>query len=105
MIGMPIEPTTAVGTVGSLCAPTERASNGLVYGFDDGGRSFRAFLRPRVHHRAAAFGLGLAISGDGRTLAVGAPGEDSAALGVDGDQNDHSLPNAGAVYLFQDMAP
>ncbi len=56
-------------------------------------------------HRNARFGRGLAISGDGRTLAVGAPGEDSAALGVDGDPNDHSAPNAGAVYLFQDGLP
>ncbi|MBL8613243.1 MAG: hypothetical protein JNL38_38235 [Myxococcales bacterium] len=105
VVGMPVEPTTAVGTAGSLCAPTEGASNGLVYAFADEGRSFKAFLRPRVHHRGAAFGLGLAISGDGRTLAVGAPGEDCAALGVDGDQTDHSLPNAGAVYLFKDVRP
>lgn len=105
MVGEATDPTTAVGTGGNLCAPIEGWSNGAVYGFGDDGRSFQAFLRPRVYHRHAAFGLGLAISGDGRTLAVGAPGEDSAALGFDGDQNDHSLPNAGAVYLFQDMSP
>lgn len=105
IVAVASDPTTAVGTAGSLCAPTERTGNGVVYGFADDGRSFQAALRPAVHHQSAAFGVGLAISADGRTLAVGAPGEDSAALGVDGDQNDHSLPNAGAVYLFQDGSP
>jgi hypothetical protein len=105
MVGEASDPTTAVGTAGSLCAPTDGARNGAVHGFADDGRSFQAFLRPRVHHPNARFGSALAISGDGRTLAVGAPGEDSAALGVDGDPNDHSAPNAGAVYLFQDGPP
>lgn len=105
MVGEASDPTTAVGTAGSLCAPTDGARNGAVHGFADDGRSFQAFLRPSVHHPNARFGSALAISGDGRTLAVGAPGEDSAALGVDGDPNDHSAPNAGAVYLFQDGLP
>jgi len=105
VVGETSDPTTAVGTSGNLCAPIEGADNGAVYAFGDDGRSFQAFLRPSVHHRNARFGRGLAISGHGRTLAVGAPGEDSAALGVDGDPNDHSAPNAGAVYLFQDGSP
>ncbi|HEX7037557.1 MAG TPA: cadherin-like beta sandwich domain-containing protein [Pseudomonadales bacterium] len=45
-----------------------------------------------------AFGASVAISGD--TLAVGAPGEASAASGIDGDQDDDSLSDAGAVYVF-----
>jgi hypothetical protein len=32
---------------------------------------------------------------------VGAPGEGSAATGVDGDQADDSAFWAGAVYLFR----
>ena len=47
-----------------------------------------------------AFGHDLALSGNGLTLAVGAPGEDSAARGIDGDQADESLQSAGAVYLY-----
>jgi hypothetical protein len=46
------------------------------------------------------FGDSVALSGDGRTLAVGAREEDSAATGVDGDQTDNSAENAGAVYLY-----
>jgi hypothetical protein len=45
-------------------------------------------------------GHGVALSGDGNTLAVGAPYESSAAKGVNGNQNDNSLYSAGAVYVF-----
>lgn len=46
------------------------------------------------------FGGGIALSADGRTLAVGAPGEDSAATGVNGNQADGSASGSGAVYVF-----
>jgi len=46
------------------------------------------------------FGLSLALSGDGNTMAVGAPSEDSAASGINGDQANDSAQSAGAVYVF-----
>ena len=45
------------------------------------------------------FGI-VALSGDGATLAVGAPTESSAATGIDGNQADQSALNSGAVYVF-----
>lgn len=45
------------------------------------------------------FGVSVAISGD--TVVVGAPGEASAATGVNGDENDNSAPGAGAAYVFE----
>jgi hypothetical protein len=45
------------------------------------------------------FGVWAAISGD--TIAIAAPREDSNATGVNGDQNNNSAPNSGAVYVFQ----
>ena len=41
-------------------------------------------------------GWGVAISGDGTTLAVGAPHESSGAKGVNGNQNDNSMYGSGA---------
>ena len=41
-----------------------------------------------------------AVSMDGDTLVVGAPGEDSQALGIGGDQTDNSNADSGAVYVF-----
>jgi len=46
------------------------------------------------------FGTLVSLSGDGNTLAVGAPGEDSNATGIDGNQADNSASHAGAVYVF-----
>src|SRR6266699_400602 len=66
-----------------------------------------AFLKASNPHMGDRFGDGgpldghaVALSGDGNTLAVGAPSESSAARGVDGNQNDTSLYGAGAVYIF-----
>ncbi|MCX6875207.1 MAG: choice-of-anchor D domain-containing protein [Verrucomicrobia bacterium] len=44
------------------------------------------------------FGLEVAVSGD--TVVIGAPYEDSAASGVNGNQNDNSAWYAGATYVF-----
>ncbi len=52
---------------------------------------------PREFHQ---FGSSVALSVDGSTLAVGAYGEDSGAVGIDGDQLDTSAPDSGAVYVF-----
>ncbi len=46
------------------------------------------------------FGSSVALSRDGRTMAVGARGEDSSAKGIDGNQSDNSVKEAGAVYVF-----
>jgi trimeric autotransporter adhesin len=46
------------------------------------------------------FGWSLTVSGDGQTLAVGAPAEDSKAIGINGDQTNNESSNSGAVYVF-----
>jgi hypothetical protein len=46
------------------------------------------------------FGVSLALSDDGNTMAVGALTEDSASPGINGDQTDNSASSAGAVYVF-----
>lgn len=45
------------------------------------------------------FGTSVALGDD--VLAVGASGEDSAARRVNGDENDDSAPESGAVYVFR----
>lgn len=46
------------------------------------------------------FGYSVSLSSDGLRLAVGAPTEDSSAIGVGGDQTDNSAADSGAVYVF-----
>jgi trimeric autotransporter adhesin len=45
-------------------------------------------------------GQGVAISADGTTLAVGAPHEGGGASGINGNQRDNAVFDAGAVYVF-----
>ena len=49
------------------------------------------------------FGNSVALSGDGNTLAVGAPNEDSGTTGINTTPNE-AAPNAGAVYVFARIA-
>ena len=75
---------------------------GAVYVFTriSGTWSQQAYLKASNTDAADRFGYSVALSGDGDTLAVGAMSEDSAATGIDGDQDDDSIDNAGAAYIF-----
>ncbi|MBZ5659303.1 MAG: FG-GAP repeat protein [Acidobacteriia bacterium] len=77
-------------------------SAGAVYVFVRNGSSWvqQAYVKASNSKAKDQFGSSLALSNDGNTLAVGAVGEASSATGVNGDQNDTSMPGAGAVYVF-----
>ncbi|TVZ41388.1 FG-GAP repeat protein [Alteromonadaceae bacterium 2753L.S.0a.02] len=45
------------------------------------------------------FGI-VAMSADAKTIAVGAPAEDSSSLGVNRDDGDNSMSGSGAVYVY-----
>lgn len=62
--------------------------------------SQRAYIRPSSTEDRDSFGLSVALDGSGEILAVGAPFEDSAATGIDGDQDDNTAIAAGAVYVY-----
>jgi hypothetical protein len=59
-----------------------------------------AYIKASNTGSSDRFGASVALSADGLTLAVGAPGESSAATGINGDQSDNSALSAGAVYVF-----
>ena len=76
--------------------------SGAVYVFSRTGTTWSqdAYIKASNTGEADQFGFTLALSDDGRTLAVGAPGESSAASGIDGNESDNSAVAAGAVYVF-----
>ncbi len=47
------------------------------------------------------FGSRVALSGDGRVVAIGVPRDDSGQVGVASDGTDRSTPAAGSVYIFE----
>ncbi|MDH5669441.1 MAG: FG-GAP repeat protein, partial [Nitrospira sp.] len=89
--GSPNNGTTTDGATGA----------GAVYAFINpgGGWSQQAYVKAPNAESGDTFGGSVAISGD--TLVVGAIGEESTATGVGGNQDDNSLVNAGAVYVFR----
>jgi hypothetical protein len=75
---------------------------GAVYLFTRTGTTWtqRAYVKGANTEAFDEFGSSVALSRDGRTLVVGARGEDSGASGVNGNQADNSVDEAGAVYVF-----
>ena len=60
--------------------------------------SQQAYIKASNTDEYDRFGTSVALSGS--TLAVGATNEESSATGVNGNQDDNSKPDSGAVYLF-----
>lgn len=74
---------------------------GAVYVFARDGAGMwlqQAYIKASNAETDDRFGESIALSGT--TLVVGAFGEASAASGIDGDETDNSLSQAGAVYVF-----
>lgn len=76
--------------------------SGAVYVFTRSGSTWtqQAYVKASNTGGGDNFGEGIALSSDGNTLAVGAPGEWSNATGIDGNQADNSAASAGAAYVF-----
>jgi hypothetical protein len=105
-VGALFESSSATGVNGDAAAQADdSASNsGAAYVFTrtNGVWSQQAYLKASNTGSGDEFGSSIALSGD--TLAVGAPAEDSARGGVNGDataQADNSAVDSGAVYVFR----
>jgi uncharacterized protein (TIGR03437 family) len=99
LIGAPGEDGRATGVNGDQADNGIRDS-GAVYVFQRSGTTWsqQAYLKASNTGPDDRFGWAVAI--DGETAVVGAWAEDSAATGVNGNQMDNSLIDAGAAYVF-----
>lgn len=100
-VGARREDSSATGVSGD--ESDENAGNsGAVYLFARAADTWLASTYVKASNTGAAdnFGRAVALSSDGRTLAVGATGESSGSIGIGGDQNDGSASISGAVYLY-----
>ena len=101
-VGAPLESGASQGVGGDESSSASFAS-GAVYLFSDSGFgawSQRAYVKQSNTRVDSFFGSTVALSEDAQLLVVGAPGESGNATGIGGDQNDASLPMAGAVFLY-----
>ncbi len=101
-VGAPDEDSAATGIEGNQ-ADNAAGSSGAIYLFERSGATWDRTTYVKASNTGVgdAFGSGVAMSFDGTTLAVSACSEDSAAVGIDGNQHDDSAWSSGAVYLFR----
>lgn len=101
-VGAPSESSAATG-VGGNQTNNRMDGAGAVYVFvrTDTTWEQQAYVKASNPGEINEFGGDVSLSADGGTLAVGAEGEQSAATGIDGDQDDESVNGAGAVYVFR----
>jgi hypothetical protein len=100
-VGAPHESSAARGINGNAGDNSLYASGAVsVFVRRNGAWAQQAYVKASNAGQSDLFGMNVALSADGNTLAVAAPWESSAATGINGNQNDDSLPQAGAAYVF-----
>lgn len=99
-VGAPFEQSRATGVDGDQ-TDNGFLSSGAVYVFRRSGTIWRqeAYIKASNTGNGDDFGSSVALSND--LLAVGAPLENSAATGINGDQTSNAAGNSGAVYVFR----
>ncbi len=99
VIGADYESSNATGVDGDGTNNSANSS-GAAYVFVRSGTTWsqQAYLKASNTELGDSFGYSVAISGD--TIVVGAPNEDSADTGVNGDQDDNTASGSGAAYVF-----
>lgn len=102
-IGAPDEGSAAIG-VNGLQTDNTASGAGAVYVFDRSGSSWSqsAYLKASNTDSDDNFGFDVALSGDAKTLIVGAPGEDANASGINANDASNTLSNSGAAYVFKE---
>jgi FG-GAP repeat len=77
-------------------------STGAAYVFVRNGTTWtqQAFIKATNTRLNDQFGWALSLSRDGNTLAVGSHFEDSGSSGLNGNQEDASSEDSGAVYVY-----
>jgi len=100
-VGAAGEDGSAAGVGGSVDNVSSNSGAVFLYARNGNAWSLEAYVKASNTDVGDFFGSDVALSGDGATLAVGAPFEASQSIGsLNGDQTDNSLMQSGAVYLF-----
>jgi hypothetical protein len=99
VVGAWAEDSNATGINGNQ-ADNSASLAGAAYVFVRNGTTWtqQAYLKASNTGADDNFGTSVAASGD--TVVVGAPQEDSSAVGINGNQTDNTASQSGAVYVF-----
>ncbi len=106
VVGAPGEASARTGVTAGIVDETTAGNAapgaGAVYVYTRTGATWtqQAYIKASNPGAGDQFGTSVALSSDGITVAVSAPGEDSSVTGIDGDQTDNTAADAGAVYVY-----
>jgi hypothetical protein len=104
-VGAPFEGSAltgvTAGTVSEAMTGNGAPFSGAVYVFarNAGSWSQQAYVKASNTGGSDMFGSSVSLSGDGNTLAAGAPGEASSSTGIDSTP-DEAAAGAGAAYVY-----
>lgn len=100
-IAAPGESSAAEGVSGTELDNTE-VDSGAVYVYEDLGSGYEQvkYVKAPNTDSGDAFGEYLSLDGDGETLAIGAPNEQSSSALFENIQSSNSEIEAGAAYLY-----
>jgi len=101
-VGARLEESNATG-IGGDQSNNALTYSGAVYVYENNGGSWsqQAYIKASNADAFDFFGSDLNLQSD--FLIVGAYAENSATVGVDGNQSDNSASSAGAAYVFERM--
>lgn len=99
VVGAPGESSSA-NIINGDESDNSASNSGAAYVFTRTGDVWtqEAYLKASNAEAGDSFGISVAISGD--TIVIGADGESSSALGINGDESDNSALLSGAAYVF-----
>ena len=107
-VGAPGEASSTNGISTTAAASDNAFSNaGASYVFTrdtNNAWTQQAYIKTSNPDPGDNFGEAVSLSADGNTLSVGAPGEDSIANTIDGDDTDDTALQAGAAFVFSRTA-
>ncbi len=100
-VGAEGEGSNATGINGNE-ADNSAGNSGAVYIYikTNAGWVQDAYIKASNTDISDVFGASVSLSANGTMLAVGAPWEDSNAIGINGNETDNSIDKSGAVYIF-----
>lgn len=95
------EASNGVGVNSGSQADDSATSSGAAYVYLRDGVTWTQHAYVKASNSDAYDNLGFDVAVDGDTLVVGAHYERSGATGIDGNQDDDLVDEAGAVYVFR----
>jgi trimeric autotransporter adhesin len=99
-VGAVLEDSNAVGVDGDQ-GDDSRMDSGAVYTFTRGASwLLDRYIKSLAPTEGDQFGNAIGVSGLDQTSAFAALREDSSAIGIDGNADDNSAMDSGAVWVF-----